>query len=208
MLHVSRYHSGSLKIRAASRFNISNFHTAFRNKNRARKPVTSVPTSSVPHMMQVLRSFRPFLIKRRRVPTLPASTMVKECAASSHLLFSSWIRPCSSRWRSHMGAVSSASALAILSRKLLTSSSGMCSMKSVATSLLTISGHLDEIQVICSHHTRGGGNFPLAASRVECPFSSASAGGEFVDGSVHRHGVAQVLRLGRWCYRPPLPKYF
>jgi hypothetical protein len=24
---------------------------------------------SVPHMMQVLRSFRPFLIKRRRVPT-------------------------------------------------------------------------------------------------------------------------------------------
>jgi hypothetical protein len=52
-----------------------------------------------------------------------------------------------------MGAVSSASALAILSRKLLMSSSGMCSMKSVATSLLTISDHLDGIQFICSHHT-------------------------------------------------------
>lgn len=124
MLHVSRYHSGSLKVRAAWRFNFSNFHTAFRNKNRGRKPVASVPTSSVPHMMQVLRSFRPFLIKRRRVPTLPASTMVKECAASAHLSFSSSIRPCRSRRRSHMGAVSSASALAILSRRLLTSSSG------------------------------------------------------------------------------------
>jgi hypothetical protein len=101
MLQVSRYHSGSLKVRAASRFNVSNFHTAFRNKNRGRKPVTSLPTSSVPHMMQVLRSFRPFLIKRRRAPTLPARTMVKECAASSHLRFSSSIRPCSSRWRSH-----------------------------------------------------------------------------------------------------------
>ena len=81
MLHVSRYHSGSLKVRAASRFNFSNFHTAFRTKNRRRRPVASVPTSSLPHRMQVLRSFRPFLIKRRRVPTLPASTMVKECAA-------------------------------------------------------------------------------------------------------------------------------
>jgi ATP-dependent DNA ligase len=44
----------------------------------------------------------------------------------------------------NMGAVSSASALAILSRRLLISSSGMCSMKSAATSLLTISGHLDD----------------------------------------------------------------
>src|SRR5713226_4542075 len=137
MLHVSRYHSGSSDLRAASRFNFSNFHTAFRTKNRRRRPVASSPTSSLPHKRQVLRSFRPFLIKRRRVPTLPASTMVKKCAASSHL-------PCSSRWRSHMGAVSSASALAILSRRLLISSSGMCSMKSAATSLLTISGHLDD----------------------------------------------------------------
>ena len=40
MPHVSRYHSGSLKVRAAFRFNISNFHTAFRNKNRRRKPAT------------------------------------------------------------------------------------------------------------------------------------------------------------------------
>ena len=32
MLHVSRYHSGSVKVRAVWRFNFSNFHTAFRNK--------------------------------------------------------------------------------------------------------------------------------------------------------------------------------
>ena len=83
MLQVSRYHSGSLKARAASRFNFSNLHTAFRNKNRRRKPVVSVPTSSVPQMMQVLRSFLMFLSKRRRMPTLPASTMVKVCAAAS-----------------------------------------------------------------------------------------------------------------------------
>src|SRR5712692_6794179 len=157
MLHVSRYHSGSLKVRAASRFNFSNFHTAFRTKNRRRRPVASSPTSSLPHKRQVLRSFRPFLIKRRRVPTLPASTMVKKCAASSHLPFSSSIRPCSSRWRSHMGAVSSASALAILSRRLLISSSGMCSMKSAATSLLTISGHLDDSNYLLPSYDEGAG---------------------------------------------------
>ncbi len=33
-------------------------------------------------------------------------------------------------------------------------------MKSAATSLLTISGHLDGIQITCSHHTmKGGGIF-------------------------------------------------
>src|ERR1700693_1816966 len=165
MLQVSRYHSGSLKVRAASRFNFSNFHTAFREKRRRRKPVVSVPTSSVPQMRQVLRSFLLFLSKRRRVPTLPASTMVKECAAASHLSFSSSIRPCSSRWRSHMGALSSASALAILSRRLLISSSGTCSMKSAATSLLTISGHLDgDSNYLLPSYDEGGRDFlPVTA---------------------------------------------
>jgi hypothetical protein len=44
--------------------------------------------------------------------------------------FSSSIRQRSSRCRSHLGALSSASALAMLSRRPLISSSGMCSMKS------------------------------------------------------------------------------
>ena len=83
------------------------------------------------------------------------------------LSFNSSIRPCSSRWRPHLGALSSASALAILSRRLLISSSGMCSMKSAAISLLTISGHLDGIQITCSHRTmRGGGIFSRSPQGV------------------------------------------
>jgi hypothetical protein len=88
---VSRYHSGSVKVRAAEPFNLSNFHTAFRNKNRNKNPVASVPSSSVPHITQVLRSFQPFLINRRRVPTLPTSTMVKACEAFPPMLFSAKI---------------------------------------------------------------------------------------------------------------------
>jgi hypothetical protein len=165
MQHVSKYHSGSVKVRAVWRFNLSNFHTAFRNKNRRRNPVASVPTSSTPHMMQVLRSFLLFLNNRRRVPTLAASTMVKACSAFSHLSLSSLIRPWSSRWRSHMGAASSASAWAILSRRLLISSSGMCSRKSATTSLPTISVTSTGFKLsapICKGQVRFS---PIAASR-------------------------------------------
>jgi len=136
MPRVSRYHSGSVKVRAAQQFNFANFHTAFRNKSRRKKPVATVPSSSAPHTRQVLHSGQPFLPKRRRVPTRPASTMVKAWEAFPQRSISSLMRLCCSRRWSQMGPVNSASALAILSRKLLISSSGRCSMKSAITSLL------------------------------------------------------------------------
>jgi hypothetical protein len=53
------------------------------------------------------------------------------------------------------------------------SSSGMCSMKSVATSLLTISGHLDGIQFICPHHTTIVSAFGEPAVRIRSGSNSA-----------------------------------
>lgn len=63
---VSKYRSGSLKVREMCPFRVSNLHLVLRNKKRRASPVADVPISSVPHMMHARRSFRPFLINRRR----------------------------------------------------------------------------------------------------------------------------------------------
>src|SRR5208283_6063030 len=70
-----------------------------------------------------------------------------------------------------MGAASSASALAIPSRRVLTSSSGICSMKSATTSLLTIPGHLGELQIICLRSY----DMPLFGQRRQCCVQSGPA---------------------------------
>jgi hypothetical protein len=58
--------------------------------------------------------------------------------------------------------------LAILSRRLLILSSGMCSMKSAATSLLTISGHFDDSNLLPSYDEGAGifSRLPRAALNV------------------------------------------